>query len=86
MKCRDSCFLSSIIVFYFIRLFIRHVRGCIIHVHLQIYVVYITKIKLIRYLCVVYVGMNGGVGKRPARLDLNLPMVPSDAVIVREVA
>ena len=53
---------------------------------LQIYVVYITKIKLIRYLCVVYVGMNGGVGKRPARLDLNLPMVPSDAVIVREVA
>ena len=59
-----------------------YVRGCIIHVHLQIYVV--TKIRL--YLCVVYVGMN--VGKRPARLDLGIDVVEVffDVVIVREVA
>ena len=57
----------------------------IIHVHLQIYVV--TKIRLIRYLCVVYVGMNVGVVKRPARLDLgiDLPEFTFDVVIVREV-
>ena len=62
-----------------------YVRGCIIHVHfLQIYVV--TKIKLIRSLCDVYVGMDVGVVNRPARLYAVIDVVEEsfDVVIVRE--